>query len=325
VNIDTFSGDFADLAELIRIEWDAHFGDKTHFRYPIDWLRGFFGAPGSDPDLLLEYRDREGDLTGFIGAVPRRYVIDGREVRLGLVTLLTSARRNTAGMVGLELERELFRRAAARGLYGTYHFCLDGQRTPQLLKLAAGVLKTQAVEVESVQSMIGLARPGVALDPADARAVTAEDARVLAPMVEAAGRALPIGRSVTAEELAAAPAQTPPKRALTLLRDGRPIGVCTYARRVLLGKEPTELANIDLLVAPEATPADAKRFGRALAGDAAAHGAAYLVAPRRVPALFPYAREMGLRLAARILRVFVVPSAPGSSPRPDGAHLLEVE
>jgi hypothetical protein len=114
---------------------------------------------------------------------------------------------------------------------------------------------------------------------------------------------------------------------LVLLRDGddAPAGLCTYARRLLVGKDTTEVANVDLLIAPDATPSQAKRYGAAIAGDAFAAGASFVIAPQREATIFPGAREAGLRLSPRTLRVFVVPSEPGSTLDPRSAHLLEVE
>jgi hypothetical protein len=119
----------------------------------------------------------------------------------------------------------------------------------------------------------------------------------------------------------------PPRRTLVLVREGsdEPAGVCTYARRSLVGREITEVANVDLLVAPGASALDAERFGRAIAADAFEAGASFVIAPQREDTLFPHVRAAGLRLSPRTLRVFVVPSHPGSTLGPRSAHLLEVE
>jgi hypothetical protein len=242
---------------------------------------------------------------------------------LALVTLLTSARTNV-GLVGLSLERELFARVASVGIFGTYHFCLDGQRTPDLLKLAASSLKSRAVEVEAVTSLLALARP--APDASESiRLLRSSDLPVVAELIESAGRAVPIHRRVSAADVEWLRREPPAKRCFALLRDDAPIGVCVYARRRLLGKDVAEVANIDLLVAPDITPEEAARFGRALASDAAANGAAYLVAPQRRASFFPHARGAGLRLAPRTLRVFIVPSSRENIVEPGSAHLLEVE
>jgi hypothetical protein len=325
MQLDTFRGDYEELAGLIQREWDGYFGERTHFRYDPRWLADFFGAGGGH-ELLLEYRNGEGALAAFIGAVPRHYVLAGREVRLGLVTLLTSARANTTGSVGLEIERELFRRARSAGLFGTYHFCLDAHHTPNLLRLAAGVLKTRPIEVAPVTSLLRMARPeAAAADTTTLRPVVASDAPQLAELFTKATRGLPLARVVTADDVRASLDSAPARRSLVFLRDGAPIGACTYARRKLVGKETTEVANVDLLFAPDATPAEAARFGRALASDAAASGASFVIAPQREPYLFPHLREAGLRLSQRTLRVFIVPSEPGASLEPGSAHVLEVE
>jgi hypothetical protein len=322
MRIDTFRGDFGELQRLIQREWDAYFGDKTHFRYTTEWLAAFFGPAG---DLALEHRDARGALTGFIGAVPRPYALRGREVRLGLVTLLTSARENRDGLVGLEIERELFRRARAAGLYGTYHFVLDGQRTPDLLRMAAGVLKTKPIEVAPVTSLLGKAGPSAGATGISVRAATAADAEALAALVARAAKIVPLARVATAADLRAAMDADPPRRTLVLQRDGAPAGLCTYARRQLIGRESTEVANIDLLIAPDATPSEARQYGARIAADAFEAGASYVIAPQRETALFPGPRDAGLRLSPRTLRVFVVPSEPGSTLDPRSAHLLEVE
>jgi hypothetical protein len=283
-------------------------------------MASFLGAPGNPPELLVEARDADGALAAFIAAVPRRGSVNGHEVRLALVTLLTSARRNR-GMVGMEIERELLRRVAAAGLFGTYHFCIE-QRTGDLVRFAAAAEKMRAVELAPVPSL--LARAAAAPADPDVRPVSDADLPRWVELLAEAGAALPLHRVFTVDELRAWLAAPPAKRGLSLLRDGRPIGLCVYARRQLVGKEVTELANIDLLVGPEVRADEAARFGKALASDAFAAGAAFLVAPRRAPSVFPFATEAGLRLAMRTLHVLVVPCAPAAI-EPGAAHLLEVE
>ena len=68
MQLDTFRGDYEELAGLIQREWDGYFGERTHFRYDPRWLADFFGAGGGH-ELLLEYRNGEGALAAFIGVL----------------------------------------------------------------------------------------------------------------------------------------------------------------------------------------------------------------------------------------------------------------
>ena len=306
MRFDTFNGDFEELARLIDSVWGGHFGTKTHFRYPPDWLAGFFDGSGTNRDLLIEHRDETGAITGFIGAVPRRYHVHGQEVRLGLVTLLTSSPRNV-GFVGLEIERELFKRGADAGLFGTYHFCLDGQRTPDLLRWAAKSRKTKAIEVAPVSSLLRAAKASPdGADEGAVRPVATDDVRSWRTSSRRRGERCRSAGSSRRRSFRRSSTRRPPSGPSCCYVDGRPIGVCVYARRQLVGTEVFEVANVDLLIAPDSTPDEARRFGRAIASDAAAHGARYVIAPQRVASVFPHAREAGLRLPC-------APSASSSS------------
>jgi hypothetical protein len=186
-------------------------------------------------------------------------------------------------------------------------------------------VKTNLIELAPVPSLIGLAHRRQAVDASVVRPLRADDVPAVAELIDRAGRALDIGRLATTEELSTWLEAAPPKRALVLLRDGLPIGVVVYARRQLLGNEVTEVANVDLLVAPDSTPEEGSRLGGALAADAAASGAKYVVAPKRPESVFPHVLAAGLRLAMRTLRVFIVPSVPGDTVAEGASHLLEVE
>jgi hypothetical protein len=326
LRLGTFNGDFEELETLVETEWAAKYGTKTRFRYGAQWLAEFFHGPaGAKRELQLEYRDANGALVGFVGATPRRAVVNGREVRLELVTLLTAARR-CVGLVAFELLREVHHRAAHAGIYGTYNCCLEGDRTPELLKYVAKSEKLQVVEVAPVPSLIGLAKLAPDHEVAGVREATVADAKHVADLFTGATSKLHLGRQVTEETVRASLERHRATRALVLLRDGVPVGACRYARRQLVGgDEVTEVANIDLLVAPDVTVDEAHRFGKAIANSAATDGANLLLAYQRVPALFSQARAAGLRGAPRTLRVFVVPFGEALEIEPGSTHLLEVE
>jgi hypothetical protein len=324
LRVDTFSGDFDELERLVETVWGAKYGHKTRFRYPARWLADFFGPPGARRELLLEYRDGTGALAAFVGATPRRCLVGGREVRVELVTLLTSTPRNS-GLVAFELLRETLRRAASPGTYGTYHCCLEGDRTPELLEYVARSHKLAHVELAAVPSLIGQTRRVSEGEVVGVRTATAADSGVLAEIVAAAEQPLPIGRVITAADFTAILELPGARRLLVLTRGDAPVGLCLYTRRQIHGAHTTEIANIDLLIAPGITLPEAQRFGRAIADDSAVTGATLLLGYQRVPALFAHTREAGLRLARRTLRVFLVPNEGEVAVEPGSAHLLEIE
>jgi hypothetical protein len=180
--------------------------------------------------------------------------------------------------------------------------------------------------VAPVTSLLGKAKPADG-EVRWARPAVASDAAPLAALLARAAETVPLARVLGPESIRSALDSRPPRRTLVLTREGSdvPAGFCTYARRKLVGKESTEVANVDLLVAPGASALDAERFGRAIAADAFHAGASFVIAPKREDPIFPHARAAGLRLSPRTLRVFVVPSHPGSTLGPGSAHLLEVE
>jgi hypothetical protein len=308
VQLGSFGGDFEELAALVEREWSAHYGAQARFAYPAQWLAGFLD--GGDAELAIEARDDSGALAGFICGVPRLVRAGARDLRLGLCTLHTAGR--ASGFLGVWLLRELLVRARKRGLDGTTHFCVDGHRTAELCQRVAAADRHPLVELEPVQSWMTPARRSPA-PPDEVRPL--DDAAPALAFVEQAARGLPLARRFAAGEL---------RDALGLYRGERLIGVARAQRRRILGATPTEVANLDFAIAPEATPEEAARFVAGIAHRAALDGAQLIIGPRRPASLFPHARTAGLRLGGRTLRTLVSPSAPLGI-EPGAQHLLEVE
>jgi hypothetical protein len=326
VPVRTFNKDYGELAALVDTEWSAKYGKRTRFDYTADWARAFFGAPETNAELLLEYRDARGAMSGFVGAVPRSVRVNGTESRLELVTLLTSARRNP-GLVAFELLREVFSRARMSSAYGIYNCCVEDDRTVELLRYATASTKLQHVEVAKIHSLTGFARPVPESETEGARLATKDDVAALVDLLAASVREVPLVPVVAAETLRAAAEEGSGRRVVILSRARVPVAICMFQRRRLRGESVTEVANLELLVGPAITPVEARAFGKAIAREAAATGATLLVGYRKAPAVFPHLREAGLRLAQRAVRVFVTPSDPSQAAHvaPGAEHLLEIE
>jgi hypothetical protein len=328
----TFGGDFDELARLVATEWAAHYQGEPHFGYSAEWLAGFLGGAGdvgSDPELLVECRDDAGALAGFVAAVPRRGKLGDRSVKLAVCTLLTSTRANAKAVPGFGLLRELFRRCPVRGIDATYHFCVSTQRTHEILIRSAMIEKRAAIALAPVGSTMALARASSDATPnvrelGSGGSGGGTDAALVAGVIELIGAA---GRAIGGDKLArveSASSLLAGKRGFAVLREGVPIAACTFAHRRMVGKVPTEIANVDLLVGPDATEAESIELGRAVSAAAAASGAQVCVAPGRPLEIFPHAKRAGFRTGARTLRAYAVQyTALGLTA--GATHLLEVE
>ena len=93
----------------------------------------------------------------------------------------------------------------------------------------------------------------------------------------------------------------------------------------MIGKSRTDVCNVDFLIGPSATPAEASELGCALAAEAAAAGASVIVAPKRDDQLFPHNRDAGFRRGLRTLRTFLMPISGAAIVGAGAAHFLEVE
>ncbi len=323
VQLGRFTGDYDELAQFVDREWGLAYEAEQRFAYTGDWLAHFF--TGADPELLVESRDVDGSLAGFVAAVPRRVHVHGRETKVALATLLTTKHAPGASPRGFMLLRELFQRAQRQGFDATYHFCVSSHGTAELVIGAATRDRRRPIELAPVGSLLGIAAP------ASPGSVVSSAVRVLQPsdvsqvvaLFEGLAGTFPVGRVTSAESLMSTLGTM---HAHVLLRDDRVIGCCTWSRRRMLGKSITEIANIDLLVAPEATHAEATTFGKAIAQAAFERGAQMLVAPERPASVCPNAKQAGFRRGGRTLRTLVVPvSTPALTLAPGETHLLEIE
>ena len=194
---------------------------------------------------------------------------------------------------------------------------MGSQRVHELVGRAAAIENLATIELAPVGSLMAIARAAPEPTPNVRRLATGELSRAI-ELLDGVARALPIGRLLSTEALAA-------NKALAVWRGDRPTAVCVYAPRQMVGTSMTDVCNVDFLVGPDATPPEAAELGRALAAEAAAAGAQVVVAPARGEQLFPHNRHAGFRKGGRTLRTFVVPISPGSIVAAGAAHFLEVE
>lgn len=125
---------FETAARLMRNSW-AENSDQS-LDYNLAFLASCYEYPEVNPSLSPILEDGPA-LCAFVSAFPRRAVLDGRPLRLALLSFFTVA----AGMKGMGYGKtvwaERLRRACEAGYDGAVHYCVDGNRSNQVTVAAA--------------------------------------------------------------------------------------------------------------------------------------------------------------------------------------------
>jgi GNAT superfamily N-acetyltransferase len=111
------------VSALVARSWAENADGSIDYTAPfLDWC---FACPGMSRSLAPSlYRD--GALSAFAAAFPRRVIVDGRELAVGLVTLFTVAPECKRQGIGTALWAECLVRLREQGFDGAVHWCVEG-------------------------------------------------------------------------------------------------------------------------------------------------------------------------------------------------------
>jgi hypothetical protein len=145
--IENCRGDFAQISELIEKSW----AENTHpaFYYGPEFLASCFEYPGASFTLAPAIYEGAAPLA-FVAAFPRRVLLQGRQLQLAIVTLLTVAREHKKSGIGIVLWNEIVERLRHAGFDGMLNYCLDGESMNGMIEGCCRMLRLPTARAFSV-------------------------------------------------------------------------------------------------------------------------------------------------------------------------------
>lgn len=136
--IEDCRGDFDDVARLIEHSW-AENAYQT-LLYPADFLASCFEYPGTSLAFARVIYDRAKPIA-FVGGFPRRVSLNGRELNLVIITLLTVASEYKKRGYGIVLWNELVNKVRAAGFDGIVNYCAESESMNSMILGCCQMLK----------------------------------------------------------------------------------------------------------------------------------------------------------------------------------------
>ena len=129
-SIEDCRGDFEEVSSLVERSWAEN--TQQGFLYQADFLASCFEYPGASFSLAPAIYDGATPLA-FAAAFPRRASLNGRELKLVVVSFLTVARELKKRGYGILLWKELVSRARLAGFDGMVNYCVEGESMNRMI------------------------------------------------------------------------------------------------------------------------------------------------------------------------------------------------
>lgn len=150
--IESFRGDFNQVASLIQLSWAENV--KRPLLYTSEFLSSFFAYPGADFSLAPALYEGSKPVA-FIAGFPRRVRFQGREVSVLVSAFLSVASEHKRKGYGIVLWSELVKRAQAAGFDGLMSYCVEGEPMDGMI---LGSFRRLGIPAERVFSIPYLSR-----------------------------------------------------------------------------------------------------------------------------------------------------------------------
>ena len=128
--LENFRGDFAGLAAFINRSWSEN--SEQPLQYQPHFLRSCFEYPGASSDLAPTIYCGT-DPIAFVTAFPRTVNLEGKPLKIAIVTLLTVNPELKKKGYGVALWSELVSRLRTRGFDGMVNYCVSGSPMDQII------------------------------------------------------------------------------------------------------------------------------------------------------------------------------------------------
>jgi GNAT superfamily N-acetyltransferase len=180
-----WSGAWSEVAHIVRLAWS----ENPDFEYSAAFLAEC--SQGREEREAVTFGAwLDGRLVGFVAALPRRIVSDGREQWFALVTFFAVHPDTRGRGIGQTLWTQCLRALREAGFDGTIHYCAHGHRSNNVTTSAAAQIGFACARTDDVGFLrrpidVKMALP-VPMNPAsDVFAKAASDARAAAPVSRA--------------------------------------------------------------------------------------------------------------------------------------------
>jgi hypothetical protein len=130
--LDNFRGDFSSLAAFINGSWAVNYEQPLQYR--PEFLKSCFEYPGASTHLAPTiYSGTEPGPIAFVAAFPRAVTLEGRLLKIALVTFLTVDSAHKKKGYGVALWSELVSRLRNSGFDGMVNYCVAGSPMDQMI------------------------------------------------------------------------------------------------------------------------------------------------------------------------------------------------
>jgi hypothetical protein len=129
--LEDFRGDYESVASMMEESWGG--GSTPPFLYTPEFLSSCFAHPEARFSLAPTiYHGAQP--AAFAAGFPRTIRLDGRDLRIIVVALLTVAKEHKRRGYGIVVWTELVRRARAAGFDGMVNYCVEGEAMNQMIE-----------------------------------------------------------------------------------------------------------------------------------------------------------------------------------------------
>ena len=154
--MEDFRGDYLQVASLINEAWAEN--ENQPLLYTPEFLRSTFAYPSATFSLAPTIYEGQRPVA-FVAGFPRRIRLDGKELNIVLVTLLTVAPEYKRKGYGILLWSELVKRARASGFDGMINYCVEGDSMNAMIQGSCHRLGVPIDRVYSVSYLFGMLFP----------------------------------------------------------------------------------------------------------------------------------------------------------------------
>jgi hypothetical protein len=312
--LDSFRGDFANLAALIRESWGENRDQSLN--YDEAFLRSAFEYPRTRFDLAptLYQDDRP---VAFVGGFPRRVLLHGQPRNLLCLTFWTAASSCKGQGFGSRVWIEALNRARSNGFDGVVHFCAEAAVSNAISLACADAANAFSARVQSVRYLARMLRPGNPGEPP-------ERWGNVDPFLAAANLLSPDlrFRRLWSRDEAEWQCLRRAGALYTQYQSDSRVGALTAYVVDSIGPDPTRFALLDDILWGSLLPPERMELVRRFLAQAEGRNAAIAIAPVAGYAETDTLRSAGFRLTRRVLNMYL--TLWDSMPEPLEAAYMDV-
>jgi Acetyltransferase (GNAT) family len=163
-SLDDFRGDYAAVADMMDASWGE--SETPPFRYTPEFLASCFAYPTARFSLAPTIY-HHGQPVAFVAGFPRNVRLDGRDLKIIIVALLTVATEHKRRGYGIVVWTELVRRAREAGFDGMVNYCVEGEAMNQMIEGSCRRLDLPIIKAYGVRYLSKVVFPRSSISPVE--------------------------------------------------------------------------------------------------------------------------------------------------------------